>query len=196
MSSTITQERRKLTRVGFQGRVEIDPVIPHLNGQRLALQAHSVNLSEGGLCVRLEHELAIRSRVILRLFTPPRKRPFECNGRIAWVVQRLDLRTTPPFLYDVGVEFLSPSVSLRQFAVRLGLPFKPIERAAQRLQLPAATIRDRQYTATLEQERARSQQWHMIVMVDGTPCFGQRCESLQDAKAAWLRFRRQRRAAG
>ncbi|HBQ37482.1 MAG TPA: hypothetical protein DD714_00470 [Candidatus Omnitrophica bacterium] len=192
MASGVIEERRKLRRVDFQGRVEIDPVEPRAQTQAPSLPTSSVNLSEGGMCVRVSHELVVRSRVVLRVFANPRKRPVECDGRVAWVVQRLDLRTTPPYLYDVGVEFLKPPESLRRFAARLGLPLKPVDTTtSKRLRLSPATIRDRHYLASLEQERSGSTRWHVIVTVDGTPCFGQRCDSLQEAKAAWQRFRRQ-----
>ena len=192
MPPDVVQERRRLTRVDFQGRVEIDAVGPHPETRAPSLPTSSINLSEGGVCVRVEHELAVRSRVVLRVFSSPRRRPVQCDGRVAWVMQRLDLRPAPPFLYDVGVEFLKPPDSLRRFAARLGLPLKPVEKATpRRLRLLPATIRDRRYLASLEQERSGSNRWHVIVTVDGTPCFGQRCESLQEAKAAWQRFQRQ-----
>lgn len=192
MALGVVQERRKLRRVDFQGRVEIDPVGPSTDGTPPSLSTSSLNLSEGGVCVRVAHALAIHSRVVLRVFSSPRRRPVQCDGRVAWVMQRLDLRDSPPFLYDVGVEFVKPPGSLRQLAVRLGLPVKPVDRAIpKRLRLPSASIRGRSYVASLEQEHSSSKRWHVIVTVDGTPCFGHRCESLQEAKAAWQRFQRQ-----
>lgn len=192
MAPGVLEERRKLRRVDFQGRVEIDPVAPRADARPTSVSTRSVNLSEGGVCVRVADELTVHSRVVLRVFAQPRKRPVECDGRVAWVVQRLDLRATPPFLYDVGVEFLKPPGSLRRFASRLGLPLKPVDNVTPKpLRLAPATINNRSYLASLEQERQGSKRWHVIVTVDGTPCFGQRCESLQEAKAAWQRFQRQ-----
>ncbi|MBI3312601.1 MAG: PilZ domain-containing protein, partial [Candidatus Omnitrophica bacterium] len=114
------RERRKISRVGFERRIEL--LIPKL--QR-CIQANSLNLSEGGLCLRIHETLEIRSSVMLRLFAQPRRKPLECKGRITWVVQRRDLRDAPPFLYDVGVEFIDPPARLRAIVSKVGLTLKP-----------------------------------------------------------------------
>src|SRR3989338_10900926 len=105
MASGVIEERRKLRRVDFQGRVEIDPVEPRAQTQAPSLPTSSVNLSEGGMCVRVSHELVVRSRVVLRVFANPRKRPVECDGRVAWGGGRPGLCPTPPLLSYFGLGF-------------------------------------------------------------------------------------------
>lgn len=192
------QERRKIPRVEFQGRVELEapPRPTHL-------AASSLNLSEGGICVRLQESLEVRSSVTLRLFAQPRSRPFECAGRVAWVVQRLDLRSAPPFLYDVGVELLNPSSRLRQFASRVGFTLRPspavrviaqsrqLSKRVSRNVLQPATINGRCYEPRVVQEPSASMPWHLIVVVEGAPCFSRRCPSEREAIASWKQFRRQ-----
>jgi len=191
------RERRKVPRVEFQGRVELD--VPQLQER---LEASSMNMSGGGICVRLREALDIRSSVTLRLFAQPDRRPLECAGRVAWVVQRLDLRHAPPFLYDVGVEFIDPpSRFFRQFASRIGLALKPpsgvsmTSRELGRRASPGAfqptTINGRWYLPRLQQEPSSPNRWHLIVTVDGIPCFSQRYPSERKATDAWKRFKHQ-----
>ena len=104
----ILQERRKRARGSFPGRVQI--TLP-LSG---VLEANPVNFSEGGMCLRLKEALEVSARVQLRLFAEAKKRPLTCAGRVAWVVQRLDLRSAPPFLFDVGIELVNPQSAVRQ----------------------------------------------------------------------------------
>jgi hypothetical protein len=101
MALKTIEDRRRAPRLDLQARVEIG-----LLSRQARLTVRSVNLSEGGLCVRLREALEVRSRVRLRVFPSPSERPLQCAGRVSWVVQRLDLRDAPPFLYDVGLEFV------------------------------------------------------------------------------------------
>ena len=192
------QDRRRIARIEFQGRVELDAA--HLPTR---LEASSLNLSEGGICVRLRESLEIRLPVTLRLFAQPRSRPVECSGRVAWVVQRLDLRDAPPFLYDVGVEFVKPSTRLRQFASRLGVTLKPSptigiatrSNEAGKRSMPStlqpATINGRCYEPRVVQEPSLGNQWHLIVVVEGVPCFSHRYASAREAIESWKHFKRQ-----
>src|SRR3989338_10112202 len=113
MASGVIEERRKLRRVDFQGRVEIDPVEPRAQTQAPSLPTSSVNLSEGGMCVRVSHELVVRSRVVLRVFANPRKRPVECDGRVAWGGGRPGFPPPPPPPLHLGGGFISPPPNLR-----------------------------------------------------------------------------------
>ncbi|MBI1992263.1 MAG: PilZ domain-containing protein, partial [Candidatus Omnitrophica bacterium] len=114
LTATSLRERRKFPRHEPPPRFDASLLLP-----QGAVPAHSINVSEGGLCVRLEETLEVRSLVRLQL-TPVEgsgsgrgQRPMECAGRVAWVIQRLDLRSAPPFLFDVGVEFVDPPPLLR-----------------------------------------------------------------------------------
>ncbi|MBI1991807.1 MAG: PilZ domain-containing protein [Candidatus Omnitrophica bacterium] len=131
--SVSIEERRKFPRRELPPRFDVSLLRP-----QGAVPAQSINVSEGGLCVRLEEMVEVRSLVRLQV-TPVEgsgsgrgQRPMECAGRVAWVIQRLDLRSAPPFLFDVGVEFVDPPPLLRP-------PRSPIHPAARaRLESPAA----------------------------------------------------------
>jgi hypothetical protein len=201
MAIKTVRERRKVQRIEFQGRVVYDHREATAPQLQTPLEASSMNLSEGGLCVRLREALEVRSPVRLRVFAQPHAKPLECPGRIAWVVQRLDLRDSPPFLYDVGVEFIDPPPRFRQFASRSGIALRPsreptsqsgvaAERPTQSA-LQATMINGRCYVPRLEQEPSPSRRWHLIVTVDGTPCFSGRYPSIPKALEFWKQFKRQ-----
>ena len=191
------EERRSRARVGFRGRVEIDLLASPDVWQHNTLQsqerfeADSVNLSEGGLCVRLEQTLDIHTRVALRVFADSRKRPVECVGRVAWVVQRLDLRDVPPFLYDIGLEFVDPPLRLRQLTSRTGPLEKPSSARSTTKMLYPHTIKDRCYIPRLEQDSSSRSRWHLIVTVDSAPCFSCRYATEREALSGWEQFKRQ-----
>jgi len=176
-------DRRRDARINLQTRVEIDR--PHPPAR---LPANSVNLSEGGMCVRLQESLELSSRVRLRLFLTPAKRPLTCAGRVAWVVQRMDLRAMPPFLYDVGLEFVEPSRAIRQIVLRLGLAFRRSGGRGRIPSLSSATIHGRPYVPKLDKALSSGLPWHLSVWVDGAPCFSQRYASQRQAVQAWEQF--------
>ena len=179
-------DRRHIPRVDTRARVEINLLQPSFR-----LEANSINLSEGGMCVRIQKSLEISSRVRMRLFPTEAARPLLCAGRVAWVVQRLDLRDIPPFLYDVGLEFVDPSRALRQFAAGAGVALKSSGRRPSRASaLQAAVIRGRQYIPKLEKDPSSSTSWHLVVQVEGTPCFSHRYSSQRDAIQSWEQFKR------
>jgi len=184
---SVERERRKSPRLGLQGRVEID-VLP----SQIRLEADPVNLSEAGICLRMEETLEISSQVRLRLFLDTLQRPVECGGRIAWVVQRLDLRTVAPFLYDVGIEFINPPSRLQRLGVRAGTPPKAAPtRVVKRAHLESIMVKNRCYTPRLTEEPSPNGRWHLIVTVDGTPCFSHRYATEKNAVAAWQQVKRQ-----
>jgi len=197
MAPNQIQERRKGERVGFRGRVEIDLVAARATWPSSSdsfsdrFEADSVNLSEGGMCVRLQQALDIHARVTLRLFPEPRKKPLECAGRVAWVIQRLDLRDAEPFVYDIGVEFVDPPPRLRQLTSGPGLPEKPLGVRAPTRALQPLTVNDRCYVPRLQQESNQGNRWHLIVTVDSVPCFSRRYASEREALVSWEKFKRQ-----
>ena len=180
-------ERRKAPRADLQGRVEIDVL-----ASATRLQASSVNVSEVGICLRLQEALEISARVRLRLFAEASKRPLEFGGRIAWVVQRLDLRDAPPFLYDIGVEFVDPPARLREFIARTGVPVRAAATPSQEgTLLRPAMVNARWYVPRLIQEPSPAGRWHLVVIVDGVPCLSRRFTSERSAAASWQQFKRQ-----
>ncbi len=192
-------EHRKAARVNLQGPVEIELTFPrdahqpsNLHPLPIRLAASSVNLSEGGICVRMEEPLEIRAQVTLRLFAQTAaKKPLECSGRIAWVVQRLDLKDSPPFLYDVGVEFVDATNRLRQLMSRAGVLVKPASEHLPQRVLEPALLNGHRYVPRLERESSPSPCWHLTVWVEGVPCFSQRHPSSQEAADSWEQFKRQ-----
>ena len=188
--SPAIQERRKSLR--SEGSQSV--AISLLQAAR-AVPANNVNFSEDGLCLRVRETLEVRSLVRLRL-TPRLQRPLQCTGRVMWVVQRLDLRTNPPFLFDVGIEFVDPPPVLRQFLARQGGRLKltraQLQRPAANKTLAPASLRGRQYVPLLSRApNAAVRRWHLVVNIDDVPCFSEHYASERAAVMAWGRFKRQ-----
>ena len=189
LTSAAVQERRRFDRAELPPRLAIDLL---RSDRRLTVDA--VNISEAGLCVRLEERLEVRSLINLQL-TPTRTpasrvaRPVRCEGRVAWVIQRLDLRDTPPFLFDVGIEFSEPPALLRQLMTgRSRAPSKAPP--ARTVTLDSTAIRGRQFVPEVERTPGHAQPWHLVVSVDGVPCFSERYVSEAAVRAGWQAFRR------
>lgn len=189
---SVVQERRQFSRSALPTRVGVSLLQP--GGP---VSADSVNFSEGGLCLRLQEMLEIRSLVRLQL-TPGRSgagrfdRTVECTGRVAWVIQRLDLRPIPPFLFEVGIEFVDPPPTLRQLiAQRGGTPVAFKDSDAREKPLESCAIRGREFVARLVRAASHPSQWHLVVSVEGAPCFSGHYPTEREAVAAWARFKRE-----
>ena len=180
-----TQERRKFLRNEPPPRLTISLLDPQLH-------ADHVNISEGGLCLRLAEHLEVRSLVQLEIVPERAPRSVQCTGRVSWVMQRLDLRATPPFLFDVGIEFVNPPRALRQWLSLPGLSRAP---ASAKLFAPAA-IRGRTFTPRVERGASRSGPWHLVVTVGDVPCFSQHYLSKPAAQRGWATFKRQQGRIG
>lgn len=192
LTSAPPQEHRKFARSASPARFEINLLRP-----RGAIAANTVNVSAGGLCLRLEEPLEVRSLVQLQL-TPGRlpavkgQRFLECKGRVAWVVQRLDLRAIPPFAFDVGIEFVDPPSMLRHLIARRGNRLATLqERPRREKMLEPALIRNRYFVPRLKREANPALHWHLIVSVEGTPCFSGHYATGRAAIAAWATFQRE-----
>mgnify|MGYP001583795237 CR=1 FL=1 len=192
MTKGATQERRRSGRRTVAKRVGIQ-----LLHQRRSIAANGINISEGGLCLRLEEELQVRSLVRLQ-FTPERLRTLPaglhlvCTGRVAWVIQRLDLRPIPPFLFDVGIEFVDPPAAVRQFIARQAGEFAVAKESLPRERvLETATVRGREFVPRLTRITTASLPWHLIVTVDGLPCFSGHYPSERATLKAWAQFKRE-----
>jgi hypothetical protein len=200
---TLAQERRRFIRSTLPTRFEINLLNPS------ALSTTAVNFSEGGLCLRLRQALEVRSLIRFQLTPETSSRtgarpassdrragalragqPVECTGRVAWVIQRLDLRNTPPFLYDVGIEFVDVPTSLRPLLVQQELSL-PQDAARVSKVLQTALIRNRRYVPQLTRVSNHDSPWHLIVSLDGNPCFSGHYASERQAREAWAKFRRQ-----
>jgi len=179
------QDRRRFVRRG-ELRCSVD-----LLQSRRSVIAESVNMSEGGLCIRLDRMLEVRSLVQLQLTPDRTSRPMQCRGRVRWVMQRLDLRDMPPRLFDTGIEFVNPSPSLRQFLIRQGIEMMATKKASTRQKrLEPSVIRGRTFVPRLERPVTRPSRWHLVVSVDGMACFSEHFPSERTAVTAWTTFKR------
>lgn len=192
----IVEERRKFPRYPYPPGADITLLDP-----LSAVVAQGVNLSEGGFCLRLEEALEIRSLVRFQLIPDGRHRkrawrnprqPMECTGRVAWVIQRLDLRERPPFLFDTGIEFINPPPLLRRLMVDAKIPAaRQVKQEPSTKQLRPTIIRGRCYIPCVTREAKSNTRWHLVVHVDGTPCFSGHYTSERATLTAWLRFKRE-----
>jgi hypothetical protein len=181
------RERRRFLRALQPTHVNVNLLEP-----RTTSPVTHVNHSEGGLCLRLEEPLEVRSLVRLQVSAEGAEehsdRAPEITGRVAWVVQRLDLRNAPPFLFDVGIEFTRPSrlhaLTVTQTAAVLARSPRNRVRA-----LDATTIAGRVFMPGLEREAAA--RWHLVISVEGVPCFSGRYATEREALTAWAAFQRQ-----
>lgn len=182
---TLLAERRKFLRGALPARFLV-----HLARATRSITAEGVNFSEGGLCLRLREALDVRSSVQLR-FTPARARAMTCAGRVAWVIQRLDLRDQPPYVFDTGVEFVNPPPVLRRLATH-GADLEALkQRASPQRMLEPFLTRGRSFLPKLERNSSRPPRWHLVVSVDSVPCFSAHYPSERAAIAAWAKFKRQ-----
>lgn len=188
MTKGMIQERRHARRRTLAKRLGIQLV-----QQRRSIAAHGINISEGGLCLRVEEELQVRSLVRLQ-FTPGNvsvASPLTCSGRVAWVIQRLDLRPMPPFLFDVGIEFVDPPATVRQLLGRHGAEAAAAKEVPPKARvLEVATVRGREFVPRLTRVTTASPPWHLIVTVDGVPCFSGHYPSERATLKAWAQFKR------
>lgn len=181
---TQTPERRKFTRHASAARFEVNLLNPP--GRQATT---TVNFSEGGLCLRLREAIDVRSLVRFQLTPEEGAHAVECTGRVAWVVQRLDLRAAPPFLYDVGIEFVEFPSSLRQLMVPSSGRMPSRTPRIGKI-IPPVIIRNRRYVPRIERMLNHPTPWHLIVLVDGTPCFSGHYVSERQVLVAWNKFKR------
>ncbi len=150
--------------------------------------------------MRLEKALEVRSLVRLKVSREQEavkqeavvpKRPVECKGRVAWVTQRLDLRNAPPFLFDIGIEFVNPPAFLRKLMESSVDPsLRGVAKSRRDRILETYEKHERTYTARLKREENSSGSWHLIVSVEGVPCFSGRYTSEKAAVSAWTQYKR------
>ncbi len=187
-SAAPTQERRHAPRQGPPPRFRIN-----LLKESGAIVADGVNLSAGGLCVRLQERLEVRSLIRFQLTRrgAPKSRPVQGTGRVAWVIQRLDLRDMPPFVFDIGIEFVDPPPGLQQFVAQRSGRLVSAGRATAQHHLQPVTIRGRVYVPRLNRQVDHPLPWHLVVTLSETPCFSGHYGSSRAALAAWTTFQRQ-----
>lgn len=182
------QERRRFLRQDVPARVSVNLLEPSAAGP-----VTYVNYSEGGLCLRLTQALDVRTVVRMRLRPEDAShRPISLTGRVAWVMQRLDLRTAAP-LFDIGIEFTDAVPKIQQaLGRRLAGRAAPRRgsgsRAASGKPLEPSSISGRLFVPQLDKTVAPHGRWHLVVAVEGVPCFSGHYDSERAALLAWDTF--------
>lgn len=173
------QERRRFIRLDLPARVSINLLEPDASGP-----VTHVNYSEGGLCLRLTQALEVRSRVRMQLRPEDAaQRPMELTGRVAWVMQRLDLRTSVP-QFDIGIEFTDALLKQQKT-----LSARVAGRTTGGKRLEPVSLSGRMFVPQLERVGAPQGRWHLVVAVEGVPCFSGHYESERAAMLAWTKFK-------
>ena len=154
-----------------------------------------VNLSPGGVCLRLRDPLEMHSEVRLQLTPASRtEKGVQCPGRVAWVMQRLDLRSSAPFVYDVGIEFPEPPALIRHLLTPDAADSTPASKTEARSKMLAPfQVKGRRFLPRLSRE-TRHEPWHLVISVEDVPCFSGRFASEREADAAITKFKRQQSA--
>ena len=107
-------EQRQFPRVAFDGQTLIR------TPQRATfMPCESRIVSVGGMCLRLEEDMELRSEVDVQIVTGASAAPIQCRGRVNWTTARLDVRPQPPIPYDIGIEFVGLSQHLRSELQRI-----------------------------------------------------------------------------
>ena len=70
------------------------------------LEAKTQNVGVGGVCVILDQALEKLSQVRLRLTLNESEKPFECDGRVVWMVRSKE-PASGKVSFDTGIEFLN-----------------------------------------------------------------------------------------
>jgi hypothetical protein len=91
----------------------------------------------------------------------------------------------------VGIEFVDPPPLLRQLiARRQGALTASRKTMIHRRALATRIVRGRQFIPHLERDPGNTSPWHLIVSVDGVPCFSHRYTSEAAALVGWSQFKR------
>ncbi len=85
---------RCLLRVKRESRVDV-------------LETYTENIGVGGICVVVDKELDLFSKVSLEIVLGEDKDPVFCEGKIVWVVKKSPLQSGGIYEYDTGIEFVN-----------------------------------------------------------------------------------------
>ena len=187
-NTLVASERRQSRRLTYQGSVEIEAP-----SRREWISGEGRDLSEGGLSVRLSERFDLHTLVRFRLSTAGVRTPVECLGRVAWTTARLDLRTEPPYPYDMGIEFVKVPAFIRRRLTRAYLHL----RQQQQPPVPAPHLRGvqiggRRYEPSVTYETSPQSSWHLIIRCEDVACYAKRFDSVSAAVAGWKVFRAER----
>lgn len=101
------KERRRFVRAAYPCRIIVKSGLKIFSSQ-------TENISAGGVKVILEEKFKHYTSVDLELFFE-KDNPIICNGRVIWVMERGQSVEKKPFMFDVGIEFISIRDSDREY---------------------------------------------------------------------------------
>jgi len=104
-------ERRIFPRADFPCKIKII-------SKKNILVSHTENISKGGIRVILEEKLNYFEIVSLELFFK-KDEPIKCEGRIAWVIEKMNPLEGQPIMFDTGIAFKGLSGSDREYIKNL-----------------------------------------------------------------------------
>lgn len=103
-----SEEKRQFPRAPFEGQALI-----RTERHATFIPCEPRNVSLGGMCLRLNEDVELRSEVDVQLVAASSAQPIECHGRVNWTTARLDVQPHAPVPYDVGIEFVGVSPQIR-----------------------------------------------------------------------------------
>jgi len=102
MSEQAVSEKRKFTRVNVTSLVVIRCDV--WASDKREFHTHTENVSEGGLNIILDDELAKSQELGLKLYLTGKVAPIDCKGKVAWT-KLVSPPGVKPGLYSTGIQF-------------------------------------------------------------------------------------------
>ena len=93
------KEKRRFPRANFSCKIVV-----HTPGIR-AFISHTENIGIGGIRVILDEKIPYRDIVDLEIYIEE-DAPVRCQGRIVWVIDKINPLNKESFSFDTGVEFI------------------------------------------------------------------------------------------
>lgn len=93
--------QRKFPRVNYECLLKITK-----DGQEEKLEARTENVGIGGLCVVLDKDLGLFTRLDLEFSFREDQAPIVCKGSVVWVVKKHPVDLTEKPTFDTGIEFV------------------------------------------------------------------------------------------
>jgi len=105
------KERRQFPRADFPCRIVV-------GFPSQSLTSRIENIGRGGVRVILEEKLNHFDIVGLVIF-PSNDKSIKCEGRVVWVVERVNPTEGQPIMFDTGIEFITISDPDREYIKNL-----------------------------------------------------------------------------
>jgi PAS domain S-box-containing protein len=108
----IASEMRRFRRVAYQADIRIS------SGRNKTMHTHTLDISEGGVCVVSESPFETDSRVNVKLTLPRIKECVYCKCRIAWIRKMDKAPGEVHDVYKVGLEFIDLKKKYRKDIIK------------------------------------------------------------------------------